>query len=149
MSGVFAYQAPDGLRLANSLTGLLAAIGSELVPDGDYPTRFVRLLDGIGTSPLELPTTRGPVRYHFWWNLLLEPDGRISVVRKPDEAPFTSFADYRSRISAALASAFANAGAYEPVLALSSGYDSTTVAVLASENGCRHALTFAEGRPHP
>ena len=45
-----------------------------------------------------------------------------------------------------LASVFANADGYEPHVSLSSGYDSTAVAVIAAENGCRRVLTFSEGR---
>ena len=32
------------------------------------------------------------------------------------------------------------------MVSVSSGYDSTAVAVMAAENGCRQALTFREGR---
>jgi hypothetical protein len=146
MSGVFSLATPDGSVLSNSFTGLLTATGAELLRDGAYPPRFIPILDGFGNSPIELPSTLGTISFHFWWNLRPGPGGELVPQRKPEEKPFTSFADYRARISAALRSALRNAGDYEPVVALSSGYDSTAVAVLASESGCRHALTFAKGR---
>ena len=146
MSGVFAQSSDGGTTISNSLLALLAATGSALLRDGAYPPRFARTIEGIGNSPIVLPSDRQPIDFHFWWNLRIGPHGHLEQLRKPDEAPFASFADYRSRLSSATASVFANAHGYEPVVALSSGYDSTTVAVLAAENGCRAVLTFAEGR---
>ncbi len=146
MSGIFLSGTGAGTVLSNSLVALLAATGAELLREGRYPPRFALTTDGIGNSPIEVPTSRGTIDFHFWWNLELDADGNVVPVRKPDEGPFRSFADYRARLSAALGSIFANAGGYAPAVSLSSGYDSTTVAVLAAENGCRRALTFAEGR---
>jgi hypothetical protein len=146
MSGVFARSANGITVLSNSLTAILAVTGASLVRDGRYPSRFIQTIEGVGNSPIELPSDTGTLDFHFWWNLALERDGSLRPVRKPDEAPFLSFADYRGRLSAALASVFTNAPGYEPAISLSSGYDSTTVAVLAAENGCCRVLTFAEGR---
>ena len=146
MSGVFVSPTDDGALLSNSLSATLAATGAELRRDGSYPPRFALTVEGIGNSPIVIPTDRGTIDFYFWWNVVLEPNGTLRPQRKPDEAPFTSFSDYRGRLSAALASVFANAGGYEPAVSLSSGYDSTTVAVLAAEHGCRRVLTFGQGR---
>lgn len=146
MSGVFAFVAGQRVLVSNSLVGLLCGAGMELTTGVDYPGCFVRSIDGVEGSPLSLPATAGTVGYHYYWNLRLGPDCSITQEAKPREAAFVDFHDYRSRLSAALGSALANAGSYEPVVSLSTGYDSTAVAVLAAEHGCTRALTLIEGR---
>ena len=73
-------------------------------------------------------------------------DGRLTPVPKRREQVFTDFADYRSRLCAALASALTNSPRGEPRVTISSGYDGAAVAVLAAELGYRHAVTITEGK---
>ena len=94
-----------------------------------------------------MPTSDGPAQFHLFENLHVLPDGRIESSPKPRERPFHDFDDYVARLDAGLASAFANAPGYKPVMALSGGYDSPAVAVLAARHGLRSALTFREARP--
>lgn len=145
-AGVFAVHNRGALLVSNTLSGLLAAAGLELDPAADYPGRFVTVLDGASASPIELPTSGNPIGYHFFRNLRLDGDEVVQVGR-PREGRFVAFADYRARISASLGSALANARPYQPVVSLSSGYDSTAVAALAAEHGCRRAFTFRVARP--
>jgi len=62
--------------------------------------------------------------------------------------PFEDYRAYRDHVSRSLADLFANAAhvgrsrSLRPLVALSRGYDSTAVAVLAAENGCRTAVTL-------
>ena len=84
--------------------------------------------------------------YHVYWNLRTGLDGAAIQVAKPEELPFRTYAEYRSRLSDATASAFANSPGYTPCVTISSGYDSTAVAVIAAERGCRRAVTFRKGR---
>jgi len=147
LAGVFALRADGRMLVSNSLLGLLAAADLAPRPDVDYVTEFFRLADGIDNTPIELPTTGAPVELHFYENLLVHGPSGLEKVAKPREAPFASYADYVGRLEAALAQAFANAPAYRPVVALSSGYDSTAVAVLAARHGCGTALTFTRSRP--
>jgi hypothetical protein len=149
LEGIYAAVTENGLSLANSLVALLEATGRELVPGVDYPTLISRLSDGIGHSPISIPTSAGPIELHFYENLTLSRDGSLRKSPKPREHSFGSFEEYLARIEAALASALENAAAYEPVMALSSGYDSTAVAVIAARQGCRRAFTFDGGRPRP
>jgi hypothetical protein len=146
IAGVYTFHSPEGVRAANSLVALLVAARLELEPTADYPGRFVRSIDGISASPVEVPTSGGTVSFDFFWNLRVADDGSLRRVARPTEVPFTSFGNYRDRVSAALGSAIENTPEYEPVVALSSGYDSTAVAVLAAERGCRRALTLTDPR---
>lgn len=133
--------------VANTIAGLLQATGQTLVPGIDYVSGFIRLAEGLAFTPIEIPTNGASIRWHYFENLAVDGNGRVSVVPKPRERPFASFEDYLARLEAATASLFANAGGYEPVIALSNGYDSTAMAVVAARAGLRRALTFADARP--
>lgn len=146
MSGVFTHRVGSVLLASNSLVAVLTATRAELDSSVDYPGLFFKILEGFTSSPIPLPTSQGTIGYHVFWNLRIDPDGAARQVAKPEEAPFRTYADYRSRLSDATASAFANSREYTPWVSISSGYDSTAVAVMAAEHGCRRAMTFREGR---
>jgi hypothetical protein len=145
LEGIYICRADAGLLASNSLAGLLALIGADLLPGVAYPVLFDRSVKGLLHTVI--PTTGPSIETCFHDNLRLGLDGRLAVSPKPREAAFTSYADHRARLSAALASVLANAPGYEPVVTISSGYDGAAVAVLAREHGCRRALTIAEGKP--
>lgn len=140
LEGVYLHRQTETsaeLLVSNSLAGLLSAARLELLPEMDYVNRFVRVADGIDAAPVRIPTSGAPVEFHFFENLHVGRDGSLTKVAKRREAPFRSYEDYVSRIDAALASALANAPGYEPVVALSNGYDSTAVATLVARHGVR------------
>lgn len=148
--GVYTCQPDAGtgtLFVGNSLSAVLEATGLELRRDVDYVSQFIRVADGLSATPIEIPTSGAPINYHYYENLRVDADGRLAVVPKPREKPFVSYDDYLARLGAAATCAFANAAGYEPVIALSNGYDSTAMAVVAARAGLRHALTFAVARP--
>ncbi|MEP7158552.1 MAG: hypothetical protein ABI797_03935, partial [Chloroflexota bacterium] len=147
MALLFSWRNRSDVLISNTLTGLLAKAGLELLPEVDYQDLFARTAHGLAATPTELPTSNGPAQFHLFENLHVLPDGRIEQSPKPRERPFRDFDDYVARLDGALGSVFANAPGYEPVIALSSGYDSPTVAVLAARHGLRNALTFREARP--
>jgi hypothetical protein len=147
MALLFSWRREGELLIANTLVGLLTKAGVELLPDTDYQGLFARTAHGLRANPTALPTSGGPAEYHLFENLRILPGGHLEQSRKPRERPFVSFDDYVKRLDAALASALVNASGYEPVIALSSGYDSPAVAVLAARHGLRRALTFRESRP--
>lgn len=134
--------------VSNSLVAVLVAGRLELDPDGDYPSIFVPAADGLSSWLIEVPTRVGPpVGAAIFYNLHITPGKPVKRGSRPAERPFSSFADYRQRLTDALASALANAPSYEMVVSLSSGYDSTAVAAVAASLGCRRAVTFAQGKP--
>src|SRR5687767_2780180 len=146
LEGIYLQRLADGGMLAsNSLTGLLSAAGLELDPAVAYPPLFNESVDGVMHSVI--PTLGGLIGTLFHDNLRIDRDGLTTAVPKQREEVFTSFTDYRARLSAALASALLNARPYEPVVTISSGYDGAALAVLAAELGCRRAVTIGEGKP--
>jgi hypothetical protein len=142
---------PDGadntLYVSNSIAGLLEATGLSLVKGVDYVSRMIRLAEGLDFTPIEIPTSGAPIEFHYFENLRIDERGRVTIIPKPREKPFVSYDDYLARMEAAAASLFANASGYEPVIALSNGYDSTAMAVIAQHAGLRRAVTFANARP--
>lgn len=146
MEGVYISRVSDSVYISNSLAALLTGADLQLDPDTDYVSRFFAVTKGIGASPIELPTRSVPLWFAFYENLLISGDGSFTAIAKPREKPFTTYAEYRRRLSDALASAIGNIHGYEPLVSLSSGYDSTAVAVIAAEHGCRRAATFGMGR---
>lgn len=147
MALLFSWRRGRELLIANTLVGLLARAGLELLPDTDYQSLFARTADGLQANPTALPTSGGPAEFHLFENLRILPDCSLEISPKPRERPFASYADYVQRVDEALVSALGNAPGYEPVIALSSGYDSPAVAVLAARHGLRRALTYRDARP--
>lgn len=145
LEGIYVCRRDTETIASNSFPGLLAVAGLELDQQVAYPGLFNESVDGVLHT--RIPTRTDYVDAYFHENLLLDLDGRLTVVSKPREQTFTSFPDYRSRLSDAFASALANAPSFEPVVTVSSGYDGAAVAVLASELGCRRVATVREGKP--
>jgi len=150
----------DALVVSNSLPGLLAATGLELDPHADYSKVFlgavkaVWLIDEPRDGELrlrhqrfEIPTKTNPITGWYVENLVIRPNLSIGTRRRPREAPFASFADYKSRLTAATASLIANGRPYEPVVSLSGGYDSAAVAAVAGAAGTTRAVGFETARP--
>ncbi len=159
---IYYARTSEAVAVSNSLVGLLAATGLELDPAVNYPGRFLESVrsvwmideprDGrlrLRHQRFEIPTTTVPITGWFVENLLITPDLTVEASRRPREAPFASFADYKARITAATASLIANGAPYKPVVALSAGYDSTAVAavVAAAAPGQVSAVGFATARP--
>jgi hypothetical protein len=157
---IYLVRGDDALVVSNSLTGLLVASGLDLDPRVNYSRVFldavkaVWLIDEPRDNGLtlrgqrfEIPTATAPISGWFVENLLIRRDLSVSVERRPREQPFTSFADYRARLTAATRLPIANGRPYHAVVALSGGYDSTAVAAVAAAAGARRAVGFSTARP--
>jgi hypothetical protein len=102
----------------------------------------------VSNRRIEIPTIDGGITGLYCENYLVTADGQLLDSRKPRERSFVDFADYRERIHAATRSLFNNAKGYSPIVALSAGYDSTAIAVVASAEGCRTAVGLRTARHH-
>jgi hypothetical protein len=160
LESIYFARLADALVVSNSLPGLLVASGLRLDPQVDYSSlflaacRLVWLIDEPHGGEIQLrhqrfsiPTTSLPVTGWFVENLVIRHDLSTAAQRRPREAHFVSFADYKVRITAATASLIADGRPYEPVVALSAGYDSAAVAAVAAAAGVRRSLGFATARP--
>jgi hypothetical protein len=141
----------DALFVSNSLAFLLALSGERLDPDYLHYYRdffdFRRIGIKVKQKRLRL---RGPrtVELHDACNLRVDPDLTATRLEKPWAPAPRDFADYRSLLERTLRAVVANAAhaerrwRYRPVTMLSQGYDTTAVSTLASQAGCREAVTY-------
>ncbi len=139
--------------VSNSLACLMAATGAEVDPaTSRYFWLFRTIVAGIEKYQRMLPTSAGNVQLTYFDNLLW--NGRtLTRLRKPGASrDFDSFATYERFLHDSMAALAANASAaarrekYELMSTASSGYDSSTVTVLARRAGATKVLCFDQAR---
>lgn len=143
----------DGIVwVSNSLACLLAAIGGNVDPTYPaYNAFFHSVVHGIDRYKRWLRTSVGPVQLTYFDNLRWA-DGALTVVPKPfgarTFADFTSYRHFLERSMSAMMDNAASSGrthAVRPLSTLSSGYDSTTVSVLAWKAGLAETISITRG----
>jgi hypothetical protein len=153
---LYAVRAGDDLVISNSLVFALVETGDG--PDLSYPYYYGDMLAiyGAGVSRPErawLPTRRGRRVYlHAGVRLRVTPDLEIARELRPEPAAPACYADYVRVLEDHVARLIVNAAdarraqRYRPLVAVSRGYDSPAVAVVAARGGAREAVTFADIR---
>ncbi len=148
----------DCLYVSNSMPFLLAATSDE--PDLNYPDYYFDILEtyraGLSRPTRALPTAGGrAVGLVVGRNLRVGADLSVSLEDKPVPSPPTCFEDYRTYLHQAIERIVKNAAdparqhAFNPLVTVSTGYDSVAVAALAAKVGCTDAVTFVNsGGPH-
>ena len=131
------------------------------IPDPHF-IRFCRALDaglrevgdvataaGVDKAATEIFSSSGyRLSRHPYFRLRTDGPGGPTPVPDATTRPFADYRTYREFLSRSLAELFANAAdpgrtqRFDPVVTVSSGYDSPAVAALAAENGCRRAVTL-------
>jgi hypothetical protein len=145
----------DGNRvfLSNSLPCLLAAADAEIaLAYPQYFEDFKTVVRGLGALKDTLETTRGAVRFGYFDNLVWN-GATLEVRAKPcADRQFPDFESYRLFLTKSMAAMVENLSdaarslPFSPIATLSSGYDSSAVAVLAHAAGTRDAITFHTSR---
>jgi hypothetical protein len=139
--------------VSNSLACLMAATGGTVPPaTGRYFWIFRTIVGGIARYRRALPTSAGNVRLTYFDNLVWNGTA-LSVAPKPGRGrDFSSFDSYRRFLDESMAAFAANAEArerahpFELMCTASSGYDSSTVTVLAHRVGATKVLCFDQAR---
>jgi hypothetical protein len=143
------------LWISNSLVFVLVCSGQEL--DLSHPGYFFDLLRfyrrGLGLENKTLPTASG-TRIHLFECENLRIDRGLSVTRTPrdfgpEPTDYDAYVDYlQGTVSRVVENARdpARGRPFRPVTAISRGYDSPAVSVLASRAGCTEAVTFLRSR---
>jgi hypothetical protein len=107
---------------------------------------------GLDAYTRNLPTTVGPVRLTYFHNLSWDGHELSEVPKLDLERDFSSYEAYRSFLDETMERLATNARAperrkpFQLIATLSSGYDSPTSTVLASQAGCRQAFGFDRAR---
>lgn len=147
------FDAHGATWISNSLACLLAATGARVDPaSGKYFWIFRTVVGGLAKYRRELPTSMGDVRLTYFDNL--EWDGRrLAERRKPGGVrDFSTFDRYRAFLDDSMQAIGGNAAArarryrYELMSTASSGYDSSTITVLAQRAGATRVLCFDQAR---
>ncbi len=143
----------DRRYVSNSLPCLLAVGGVKVVPHYlGYPDLFRTIIQGVDKYERIVPTQSGVLRLCYFRNLIWD-SGEMRETDKPQVMrDFSTFEGYRGFLSTSLAAVTRNMRApqrmqrFELISALSSGYDSTTAAVLGRECGMGPAFSFRTAR---
>lgn len=147
------YSARRGTRLliSNSLAFLLSQTGEG--PDPAHPDYYFDLLRhyraGLGRRIKSLRTSSGNrVRVHDCENLTISADLDVSTARRHFGEPPRDYGHYVGMLDGVVAAVIENGAhparthRFTPLVAVSRGYDSPAVAVLAARHGCRDAVTL-------
>jgi hypothetical protein len=144
----------DGtLWVSNSLACLMAAAGARVSPASSrYFWIFRTIVGGIARYRRTLPTSEGDVLLTYFDNLVWD-GATLHVAPKPGRGrDFGSFDTYARFLDESMSAFASNASArerahrYELISTASSGYDSSTVTVLARRAGATKVLCFDQAR---
>jgi hypothetical protein len=141
----------EALSVSNSLAFVLAISGTRLDPS--HRRYYLDLLDhyrcGIRVKRKRLRLDGGDtVALHDCCNVLVSPDARVTRREKAWGPGPVDYDDYAALLDRTVAAIIANAAdtarrhPYRPLAMVSQGYDSTAVAAIARDAGCREAVTF-------
>jgi len=112
---------------------------------------FYKSALGIDHSPARIRTSHGTLYVLRFYNALLARDG-LKLRAKPLPPRFDNFGSYRGYLLETVRKVAANAKdpdrslRYELLATISSGYDSPTCSALASQAGCKDAITIASSQ---
>lgn len=136
--------------LSNSLPFLLAAIDDQLDPaDPTYRSRFCATAASLRWAPRQIATRRGR-RIRILWDeqATVGPDGSLVVESRALDAPYAGYDDYLEHLHRTAEALVDNARAtqrprrFEPLVALSTGYDSCATSAVLRSVGTRDAITM-------
>ena len=139
--------------MSNSLPCLLAfAHGSLDLSVEHYGAVAGSIAKGLEAYTRNLPTTVGPVRLTYFHNLAWDGDNLSDVPKVCVDRDLSSYDAYRRFLDETMERLASNARApdrrepFQLIATLSSGYDSPTATVLATQVGCREAFGFDRAR---
>jgi hypothetical protein len=145
----------EEIVISNSLVFALVVAGEEIDPA--YKYYHFDLMTNMRGYRRYRPSVRtksgGEVRVFMHCNVFIDQALTIRVEDKSLPPEFTNYDHYigylRDTVRAVNDNAehTARCRRYPPIATISSGYDSPAVALLASEVGCREAITFGRARP--
>lgn len=143
------HRTDHGAWVSNSLPCLMHCANLRVDPTYRYYYRdFYSIVSGLQSYRRWLRTDGGPVEIVYFDNVRWDGT-RATVESKPDrQRNFSTFGRYLDFLNTTMAGVSGNthdaarARPYRFLCTISSGYDSPTVATLASEVGAKEAMTF-------
>lgn len=143
----------DGVWVSNSLTCLVASAGAHIdESSGRYFWLFRTIVGGMKKYRRLFPTSAGAVNLTYFDNIVWD-GSRLRTRTKPGLGrDFSTFERYYDFLHSSMVAMSANASAsarrrkFELLSTASSGYDSSTVTVLAKQAGAKQVLCFDQAR---
>ena len=139
--------------VSNSLVCLLAETGVKVDVTYDrFPEFFRSIVKGIDNYERRLATRSGRCELIYFRNLIWDGHKLIEDDKPFPRRDFSTFDKYHNFLRTSIEQIAVNMRAparrhrYEMIAGLSSGYDSTTVAVLAREHGLKDVFSFHAAR---
>lgn len=144
---------PDGVWVSNSLSCLVECSGAQIdESSGRYFFLFRTIVGGIKKYRRAFPTSAGTIHLTYFDNLVWDGQ-RLAARAKPGMGrDFSTFDRYYRFLHESMVAMAGNAAAparkkkFELLSTASSGYDSSTVTVLAKQAGARQVLCFDQAR---
>ena len=144
---------PDGAWVSNSLTCLVAASDAHIdESSGRYFWLFRTIVGGMKKYRRLFPTSAGPVTLTYFDNLVWDGTRLITRSKPGLGRDFSTYERYHDFLHSSMVSMAANASAparhkrFGLLSTASSGYDSSTVTVLAKQAGATQVLCFDQAR---
>jgi hypothetical protein len=143
----------DDVYVSNSLSAICAVANATVDPTTDrYGGILGSVIYGLEDYNDRIPTDRGDIRLLYYENLAW--NGQQFIVRKKPriERDFSTYQAYYDFMQSTMNAFIANVNSsarsadIQPLVSLSTGYDSPTVAVWASNSGVTDAVTFENDR---
>lgn len=150
---LYVIERESEILVSHSLPFILSE--ADDAPDLSHPNYFFKILDhfreGVSEGTHSIPTAKGEnVRLFAVCNIEVSADGAVSASAKGLGPEPRDYEHYRSLLDGAVRRLFANAAddgrthQFQPIAAVSRGYDSVAAAAVATQAGCRNALTFQQ-----
>jgi hypothetical protein len=145
---------PQAVYVSNSLACLLNATGGEIDPSsGRYFWFFRTVVGGLSKYARHLKTSAGAIRFTYFDNLVWDGRALKEQAKPGSNHDCSSFERYETFLHQSMRLLAENGRAagrrrrrYELLSTASSGYDSSTVTVLAQAAGARQVLCFDQAR---
>jgi hypothetical protein len=146
-------ETPDGPWISNSLACLMAVSGAQIdESSGRFHRLFRSVVKGVRKYARTIPTSAGPIVLTYFHNLAWNGQ-RLAPRDKPGVGrDFSSFEKYHAFLQASMRALAGNASdparrqGYSLLSTASSGYDSSTITVLARDAGATEVLSFDHAR---
>jgi hypothetical protein len=140
--------------VSNSLPLILAEADKHLLMDRcDYLSVQGEIRYGLSRFKSQFAISGGSaLEVWSWHQMQLAPDLAVTYHEMNRKVAIPDFQSYRAFLSEMIGKVFANCSdpgrkrKFVPIATISSGYDSLTIAALATEHGCREGFTFSKSR---
>jgi hypothetical protein len=152
LEGLYVLDKEGRIVVSNSLPFLLNVENLDLEFDFDIGNRFASILKGTAQYERVLFRGAGWTLYRIFRENIEVCSGRMTLKTVKQDAPFTTFEEYKSYLLTTIRKTFENGGSplratqFSPIATCSNGYDSPTCAALAASLGCDQALSLTTAR---